>query len=185
MPCLLIPCNLSKSYNPICAGSLLSITWCNHPYELIVDASLGDDKKPSELGTILAQINQQGQHCVIAYASQKLQKHECNYTLFLQEMKAAIWGKEHFVTYLRGHKFRLFTTNHQPRKKLGKVHTKMLNRLQEIMNALDFDIVYKKGSEVPVNYLSHNCVNVISWGSTELLPAQIADPLIKVLKSFY
>jgi hypothetical protein len=36
---------------------------------LIVDASLGDDKKPGGLGAILTQIDNTGQHCVIAYAS--------------------------------------------------------------------------------------------------------------------
>jgi hypothetical protein len=30
-----------------------------------------------------------------------LQKHECNYALFLLEMQAAIWGMDHFSTYLR------------------------------------------------------------------------------------
>jgi len=39
--------------------------------------------------------------------------------------------------------------DHQPLEKLGKVHTKMLNQLQEIMNTYDFDIIYKKGSEMP------------------------------------
>ncbi len=58
---------------------------------LIVDASLGDDKKSGGLGAILTQVNPDGQHYIIPYASQKLQKHECNYTPFLLEMPAAIW----------------------------------------------------------------------------------------------
>jgi len=29
-------------------------------------------------------------------------------------------------------------------EKLGKLHTKTLNRLQEVMNTFDFDIIYKK-----------------------------------------
>jgi hypothetical protein len=31
--------------------------------------------------------------------------------------------------------------DHQPLEKLGKVHTKTLNRLQEVMNTYDFDVV--------------------------------------------
>ncbi len=58
-------------------------------------------------------------------------------------MHAAIWGMEHFATFLQGQKFTLMT-DHLPLEKLAKVHTKMLNRLQEIMNTFDFDIVYKK-----------------------------------------
>jgi hypothetical protein len=75
--------------------------------------SLGNDKKPGGLGAILMQIKKNGEHCVIAYASRKLQKHECNYTPFLLEMQAAIWGMEHFSTYLRGRKFTLYAL-HRP-----------------------------------------------------------------------
>jgi hypothetical protein len=41
---------------------------------------------------------------VIAYASRQLLKHEKNYTPFLVEMQAMVWGMEHFDTYLRGRK---------------------------------------------------------------------------------
>jgi hypothetical protein len=129
------------------------------------------------------QIDKTGQHCVIAYASQKLQKHECNYTPFLLEMQAAIWGMDHFSTYMRGRKFTLIT-DHRPLEKLGKVHTKTLNRLQEIMNTYDFDIVYRKGSEMPADYLSGNLVAAISWDASELQQAQNANPLLKALKNF-
>jgi hypothetical protein len=98
-------------------------------------------------------------------------------------MQAAIWGMDHFSTYLRGRKFTL-VTNHQPLEKLRKVHTKTLNRLQEIMNSFDFDIVCKKGSEMPPDYLSRNLVNAISWDSSTLQQAQNADPLLRALKNF-
>ena len=52
------------------------------------------------------------------------------------------------------------------------------------MNAYDFDIMYKKGSEMPADYLSRNIVNAISWDSTQLAQAQNADPLLKSLKNF-
>jgi hypothetical protein len=146
-----------------------------------VDASLGDDKKPGGLGAILTQINTKGEQCVIVYASRKLQKHECNYTSFLLETQAAIWGMEHFNTYLRDRKFTLFT-DHRSLEKLGKVHTKTLNWLQEIMNTYDFKIMYKKGSKMPADYLSRNLVNPISWEASELQRAQSADPLLKALK---
>jgi len=74
----------------------------NRPYALLTDASLGDERKPGGLGAILTQVDEEGEHQVIAYASRKLQKHEANYTPFLLEMTAAIWGMEHFAVYLRG-----------------------------------------------------------------------------------
>ncbi len=84
----------------LCLEPIVDYPRSNRPYALIVDASLGDYKKLGGLGAIFTQINPNGEHCVIAYASRKLQKHECNYTLFLLEMQAAIWGMDHFSTYL-------------------------------------------------------------------------------------
>jgi hypothetical protein len=75
-------------------------------------------------------------------------------------MQAAIWGMDHFGTYQQGRKFKLIT-DHRPIETLGKVHTKTLNRLLEVMNTYDFDIIYKKGSEMPADYLSQNLVNAI------------------------
>ncbi len=76
----------------LCSEPVVDYPRRDRPYALIADASLGDGKKPGGLGAILTQLNPQGEHCVIAYASRKLQKHECNYTPFLLEMQAAIWG---------------------------------------------------------------------------------------------
>jgi hypothetical protein len=61
----------------------------------------------------------------------------------------------------------------------------MLNWLQEIMNTYDFDIVYKKGSEMPADYLSRNLVAAISWDALALQQAQNANPLLKALKNFH
>ena len=155
----------------------------NRPYALITDAALGDDKTPGGLGAILTQVDEAGEYRVIAYASRKLQTHEKNYTPFLLEMQAAIWGMDHFSSYLRGRHFTLFT-DHKPLEKLGKVHTRTLNRLQEVMNTYDFEIIYKKGSEMPADFLSRHAINAISWESTALKDEQDRDPLIKALKQF-
>ena len=98
-------------------------------------------------------------------------------------MQAAVWGMDHFDSYLRGRHFLLFT-DHRPLEKLGKVHTKTLNRLQEMMNRFDFEIFYKKGSEMPADYLSRNVVAAVSWETEELAKAQDQDNLIKALKAF-
>ena len=100
----------------------------DQPYALITDAACGysDQKKPGGLGAILTQIDSNGEHHVLAYASRKLLQHERNYTPFLLEMQAAVWAMDHFDTYLRGQHFTLYT-DHFPLKKLSKVHTKTLN----------------------------------------------------------
>ena len=166
----------------LCSEPVVDYPRKGRPYSLITDASLGDDKKPGGLGAILTQ-EERGEQVVIAYASRKLQKHERNYTPYLLEMQAAIWGMEHFSTYLRGRHFTLYT-DHKPLEKLGKVHTKTLNRLQEAMNTFDFKIVYKKGSEMPADYLSRNLVASISWNKEEFAAAQEQSILIKALKNF-
>ena len=73
-------------------------------------------------------------------------------------------------------------TDHQPLEKLGKVHTKTLNCLQEAMGRYDFEIRYKKGSEMPADYLSRNVVEAISWETHDLQTAQENDNLLKALK---
>ena len=93
----------------------------DRPYALITDAACGDSdqKKPGGLGAILTQVNSNGEHHVLAYASRKLQQHEKNYTPFLLEMQAAVWAMDHFDTYLQGRPFTLFT-DHRPLEKLGE-----------------------------------------------------------------
>jgi hypothetical protein len=78
----------------------------------------------------------------------------------------------------------MLITDHRPLEKLGKVYTKTLNCLQEVMNSFNFDIIYKKGSEMPANYLSCNLMNAISLDSSTIQQAQNVAPLLKALKNF-
>ncbi len=77
-------------------------------YALIADASFSDKHTAGGLGAILTQIDSTGKFYVIAYASRKLQKHEKNYTPFLLEMQAAIFGMETYEVHLKGRQFKLF-----------------------------------------------------------------------------
>ena len=52
------------------------------------------------------------------------------------------------------------------------------------MGRYDFEIIYKKGSEMPADYLSRNVVNVVSWDSDELAKAQENDPMLKAMKRY-
>ena len=148
-------------------------------YALITDAATGDENNPGGMGAILTQVDKQGKFYVIAYASKKLEKHEKNYTPFLLEMYAAVWGMEHFAHHLKGKRFLLFT-DHKPLEKLGKVHTKTLYRIQEAMLHFDFEIHYKKGTEMPADYLSRN-VLAISEELEHLQTEQINDPQLSII----
>ena len=107
----------------LCSQPVLAYPRADRQYALITDASFGDEHTAGGLGAILTQIDNQGKFYVIAYASRKLQKHEKNYTPFLLEMQAAIFGMETFEVHLKGRQFKLFT-DHKPLEKLGKVHKK-------------------------------------------------------------
>ena len=152
-------------------------------YALFTDAAFGDDRHEGGLGAILTQIDENRQHCVIGYASRKLAVHEKNYTPFLLEMQAAIFGMEHFGNHLKGRHFTLFT-DHKPLEKLGKVHTKTLNRLQEIMNIYDFEIVYIKGKEIPADFLSRHAVDAINLDNTALAQEQQKDDILSALRQY-
>jgi hypothetical protein len=167
----------------LCSEPVISFPRRDRQYALITDAALGDSTHAGGLGAVLTQTTESGAHHVIAYASRKLQKHECNYTPFLLEMQAAIWGMEHFETYLRGKHFILYT-DHKPLEKLGKVHTRTFYRLQELMNEFEFEICYKKGDEMPADFLSRNAVDSINLDMSSLAKLQDEDPTLRCLKLF-
>jgi hypothetical protein len=122
-------------------------------YALITDAATGSADFTGGLGAILTQMDQHGNHYAISFASRQLKDHEKNYSPFLLEAAAAVWGMEIFNEYLRGRQFILFT-DHKPLEKLGHLHTKTLNRLQTALLEHDFVVQYKKGTTMPADYLS-------------------------------
>jgi len=167
----------------LCSEPVLSYPRRDRTYALITDASFGDDTTAGGLGAILAQVDDKGTFHVISYASRKLQKFEKNYTPFLLEMQAAIFGMETFDVYLKGRHFLLFT-DHRPLEKLGKVHTKTLNRLQQMMNLFDFEIIYKKGAEMPADFLSRNAVDSIGLDLLTFAIEQDKDERLRALRLF-
>ena len=70
------------------------------------------------------------------------------------------------------------------KKKLLNVDTQTLNWLQKAMNTNDFKIVYKKGSEMPDDFLCWLAINYISWEISHIKKEQERDQIIKALKQF-
>ena len=79
----------------------------NQKYALIVDASTGTNKLEGGLGP------ENNHFWVISYGSRQLVKHKKNYSPFLLEMTAEVWGMEFYDEYLRGKHFTLYT-EHKP-----------------------------------------------------------------------
>jgi hypothetical protein len=178
----------NKLRSALCSEPVVNYPRKNHPYALIVDAATGSMGNKGGLGSVLCQADDKGKLHVIAYASRALSKHKKNYTPFLAEMTACCWGIEHFSVYLKGRKFTLYT-NHKPLEKLSTVHTKTLNRLQQIMSDHDFIIQHKKGSEMPADFLSRNVVSelnvtAINIFEKDLKKLQTEDPFIRSISDY-
>ena len=160
-------------------------------YALITDASTGSASEAGGLGAILTQVDKDGRFYAIAYASRQLKQHEVNYSPFLLEAAAAVWGMEHFHEYLKGKRFILYT-DHKPLEKLGHLHTKTMNRLQAAMLEYDFVIQYKKGTDMPADFLSrqHSQPSVSSLTEAfdpfqpDLLELQKQDDDLQILSAY-
>jgi hypothetical protein len=61
------------------------------------------------IGAILGQLDEEGKEYVIAYASQKNNKAESNYSSYKGECLAIVWVVIHFKPYFYGTKFILYT----------------------------------------------------------------------------
>jgi len=72
----------------------------NRQYALITDAATGRAYTPGGLSTILTQIDKEGNFHTISFASRQLKDHEKNYSPFLLEAAASVWGMDFFNKYL-------------------------------------------------------------------------------------
>jgi len=167
----------------LCSNPVVAYPKITKPFILIVDAATGGADSNGGFGAILGQNDENGNLQVTAYASRSLKDHEKNYTPYLAEMNAAAWAIDHFDVYLRGRKFTLFT-DHKPLETLKTIHQKTLNRLQERMSMYDFDLKYKKGSEMPADILSRQPVNAIDTQQVTLATSSLADGFCRDLRRF-
>jgi hypothetical protein len=128
---------------------------------------------------------------MISFASRQLKDHEVNYSPFLLEAAAAVWGMDFFNEYLKGKRFILYT-DHKPLEKLGHLHSKTLNRLQTALLEHDFVIQYKKGSNMPADDLSRlpgakdNIASILAFDlfQTDLYDLQMKDDILHGIQKF-
>jgi hypothetical protein len=131
----------------------MAFSHADHQYALILDAAIGTADTAGGLSAILTQKDEFNNFYAISYASCQLKDHEKNYSPFLLESAAAVWGMEVFNEYLKGKRLILFT-DHKSVEKMGHLHNKTMNRLQAPLLEHDFVIQYKKEAIMPANYLS-------------------------------
>ena len=130
--------------NKLCESPIVSHPRRGLDFHLATDAAAGDDSYPGGFGAVLTQIWPDNSEHVITNASRSLKQNEENYSAYLLELAAAVWGIDHFSVYLRGRHFELFT-DHKPLETMSKIHKKTLNRLQQQLLEFDFTINYQKG----------------------------------------
>jgi hypothetical protein len=160
-------------------------------YALITDAAMGTANTPGGLGAILTQVDTDGNIYAISFASRQLKDHKKNYSPFLLEAAAAVWGMDIFNEYLKGKLFILYT-DHKPLEKLGHLHSKMLIRLQTALLEHDFVIQYKKGSNMLADYLSRllgtkeTITNISAFDpfQADLYDLQMKDDELQMLQTF-
>ena len=91
----------------------------------------------------------------MSYASKQLIKHEKNYSPYLFEMDAVVWAMEYYQEHLKG-RFLIVYTDHKPLESMATLHTKTLYRLKLALLDFDFEIGYKKGSEMLADLISRS-----------------------------
>jgi len=154
-------------------------------------AATGTADTPGGLGAILTQVDKDGNFHTISFASRQLKDHEINYSPFLLEAAAAVWGMDFFNEYLKGKRFILYT-DHKPLEKLGHLHSKTMNQLQTALLEHDFVIQYKKGSNMPADYLSRlpgakdNIPSISAFDpfQTDLYDLQMKDDILQGIQTF-
>jgi hypothetical protein len=131
----------SALQNALTSEPIMAFPRADRQYALITDAATGTADTPGGLGAILTQKDKYDNYYAISYASRQLKDHEKNYSPFLLESAATVWGMDVFNEYLKGKQFILFT-DHKPLEKMGHLHTKTMNWLQAALLEHDFVIQY-------------------------------------------
>jgi hypothetical protein len=77
-------------------------------YTFIMDASTGTADNTGGLGVIITQVEELENHLAISFASAKFKDYEKNFSRYLLQAAAAVWGMDVFKVYA-GEKAILFT----------------------------------------------------------------------------
>jgi hypothetical protein len=155
-----------------------------------VDAAtgkFGEDQPEGGRGACLWQ-EQDGKKRLIGYASRQLRKNELNYSAFLLEMQAMVYGMEFFDHYLRPAPFTVYS-DHKPLGTLNKTHKRTLDRLNELVSRYSFTIKHVDGHEnLVADYLSRSVpfpVDPIDMDPNTLAQLQRKDPIIQQWRQAY
>ena len=156
---------------------VLNYAKSNLRYHLFVDGSIGQvGGQDGGLGAVLVQYENDDETKpprVIGYASRGLLAHEKNYSSFLIESAAAVFGIEAYSKYLTGRHFILWS-DHKPLLKSGSAnHARSHARFKELLSNFDFTIRHRSGKTMPADVLSRYTCNRVSCQEVDVV--QLAE----------
>lgn len=117
-------------------------------YDVDKPVVISVDSSKSTIGAVLLQEGKP-----VAYASKALTPTEINWSQIEKEMRAVVFGAEHFHGYIYGKRFQI-ETDHKPLisivgRSLDKVPPRLLNLLWKLM-PYDVELYYKRGAELHI-----------------------------------
>ena len=129
-------------------------------FDIQRDTMVLEDVSPVGISAILAQKEKgTNENRIIAYASRALTPVEKRYSQMEREALSIVWGVGYFHLYLFGAPFTLYT-DHKPLELIyANPCSKPPARIQRWMLRLqqyDFEVVYKKVSDNPADFLSRH-----------------------------
>ena len=186
-----LPENALKAFhslkNTLMAEPILAYPQVGKPFNLSVDACLGDDGNPGGLGAILSQrqmFKGKLEDRVIQYWSRRLKDKEPDGSAYSCEKKAMVEALEAFHHYCYGNKTHIWT-DHKPLVGASKKEIQLFTRLDEILSRYDIEIHHRPGKDNPADCLSRQTANVAAAESVRnntIRKHQAADPLVKAIR---
>ncbi|UYV82856.1 K02A2.6-like [Cordylochernes scorpioides] len=122
------------------------------PFDTNLPVTLTTDASPVGIAAVLSHGINKVEH-PIAFASRSLTDAEQNYSQLDREALAIVFGVDHFLNYLSGHKFTLITDNQpltrifHPKSKFPKMTSARLLHYASFLAGFDYVVSFKKGTE--------------------------------------
>lgn len=124
------------------------------PYNPKLKIQITCDASPYGIASVMSHVMPDGSVRPVAYASRSLTKSEMNYAQLDKEALAIIYGVKKFHKYIFGRAFTLIT-DHAPltallgeKKGIPVLAAARMQRWAIILSAYEYNIVYRKGSEI-------------------------------------
>ncbi len=140
----------TKLQRQLSSEPVLAFPRADREYAPITNATSATANLPSDLSAILVQTDTEGQVHIISHTSRQLKENEKNFSPFLLETAAAVWGMDNFNEYWKGSIFTLYA-DPKPFEPKGNLHNKTFNCLQMALLEHNFVTIKRQMSKRPAH----------------------------------